>query len=641
MEARLYDLQAAGPPIENELGRLAAQGEAIGPSFDTAGRSVSFLRGAIESLVNQGIAPGSELITAMQQEITRLSGDTTGLAVKLNAATRAGEIFGDAQAALREQVGAAEGALREMIDRLEAQTSVLGAADPEVVRLAGEVEKLAAVWRELDASFKQQDGLTKAREALKGYHEELRAIGERSAVLRGAGLEGGDAVSELQARASAGRSRIDTLTALPTPASPEEAAARQAEIQSIVIDVQGAERSLRVAGAIQGAFETAADGIASAFDRSVLGIIQGTTTLSQAAAQAGQSIALELASASVRASAEWAAGRAKDVAVELATQAGLISASATGAEARAAIAAAEAAAAVTAKGTEVAAHAAAEGAKTGATAAGSGTRQGLTLAEIGTSMAAKAVEVAAWVAGEGAKLAASVATFIVSIAGTLRMVAATIAMGAALAIALVSMIALSIITPIFAAIAAASSAGILTLASALKAVAIAGAASAVADIPYIGPILAVAAASTVASTISSLAAIPIITAARGAYLPEDQLVQAHARESILPATFTSGLRGLFDVVPQLAGLNQALVDGAVPSVRFGRGGDARRAFAGSDPEGGGGGDAGPAPVFAPQIAIHAVDDRSVRRLFSRHGSELTEALEEQYRAFDRRMRRKR
>jgi len=640
LEQRLYDLIDVGPPVEAELGRLAAQGEAVGPSFDTAGRSITFLRGAIESLVSQGVAPGSDVIRLMQQGITRLSGDTTGLAAKLNAATRTGDIFGDSQDALRDQVREVEGALRSMILSLEQQTAVLGAADPEVVKLAGEVEKLAAVWRQLDADFKQQDGLTKAREALKGYSEELRAIGERAAILRGAGLEGGDPVSELQARATAGRNRIDTLTALPTPATPEGVAQRQAEIQQVVVDVQGAERSIRVAGAIQGAFETAADGVASAFDRSVLGIIQGTQTIGQAAAQMGQSIALELASSAVKGVTSWAAGQAQILAIEAATQAGLISASTTGAGIREGIAGAEALAVGTAKGGEVTAHALAEAAKTGATAAGSGTRQGLTLAEIGTSIAAKAVEVAAWVAGEGAKLAASVATFIVSIAGTLRMVAATIAMGAALAIALVSMIALSIITPIFATIAAASSAGILTLASALKAVAIAGAASAVADIPYIGPILAVAAASTVASTISSLAAVPVITAARGAYLSQDQVVQAHARESILPAVFTSGLRDLFEVVPQLAALNEALVTGGVPSLQFQRGGDARSAFRAGE-GGAASGGSEPAPVFAPRVEINAVDDRSVRRLFSRHGSELTEALEDQFRSFNQRLRRKR
>lgn len=645
LEQRLYELLDAGPPVEAELAKIAAQGEAVGPTFDTAGRSISFLRGAMENLAAQGVGPTSDVIVLMQREVARLSGDTGALVVQLNAATQTGVLFGDRQGALQEQVRTTQGRLREMVLALEQAKATLGDADPAVIALAGDVENLARVYRALNAELRQTEEISAARAALEGYDRELVAIGQRASIFRNAGLEGGDLITQLEARARAGREAIDKLTS-PTdlPATPQEAQARQASVEAITVDVQGAERSIRVAGAIQGAFETAADGISSAFDRSVLGIIQGTTTIGQAAALAGQSIALELASSAVKAGTAWVAKQAQMLAIEAATQAGLISLQEGGSGVRQGLAIAESQAISGAKGVEVAEHALAEGAKTAATATGSTARQGWTFTEVATAIGAKAAEVAGWVAGEAAKLAASIATFAVAIAGTLQLAAVTIALGAALAAGLVSMIGVTIAAPILGIVAALATPGLLALATALKAVAIAGAASAVASIPYVGPILAVAAASTVAGVVSGLAAVPIVTAARGALLSHDQLVQAHAGEAILPAALTRGIRGIVAVVPELLGLTGGTTaDRSVPSLgsrprpQVGR--VIARAVDGSEPQGAPDSAGGRQFVFAP--VIQAWDRRDVERMLRRHGSELTEVLAARFRDYDPNLRRAR
>lgn len=258
----------------------------------------------------------------------------------------------------------------------------------------------------------------------------------------------------------------------------------------------------------------------------MLGIIQGTTTIRTAFASMGQSIVLEWGSSMVRFGARWAAEKASQLALEWATQAGLIQAVTAG------------------EAGQVAAHAVGESTKTATTAANAATREGFIASETAFSIGAKISEGAVWVATESAKLVASAATFAVAIAGTIELVAKTVALGVALLTSAVVMGVMALVAPSLGSAAGIASIGILAMATALKAVAIAGAASAVASIPYIGPALAIAAASTTASVIQTLASIPIVTAMRGAVLDQDTIVAAHAKEMILPARLATPLSGM-------------------------------------------------------------------------------------------------
>jgi len=77
----------------------------------------------------------------------------------------------------------------------------------------------------------------------------------------------------------------------------------------------------------------------------------------------------------------------------------------------------------------------------------------------------------------------------------------------------------------------------------------AGAASAMASIPYVGPVLALAAMASVFGAVSGMkSSVPTASAAGGYDIPGtvNPIVQAHAREMILPARYADVIRGMAD-----------------------------------------------------------------------------------------------
>lgn len=632
LQARLDELVDTGPPLEDALARIADEGAAVGPTFDVAGRSAAFLRGALESLAARGVERNADVMVLMQREVTRLSGDTAQLALQLESSAQRGLLFGDSTATVQEQVRLARGRLDEMSDALTAARLQLGEADPAVIKLAQDVQKLRDRLVELNVEA--------ARITLG---DQLEAISRRSSVAKAFPSPGQTGVDvDLAAagqRLEARRQQRDAAVNLPPATTPQEATARQEFIIEQSSLIQAEERALRTASVIQGTFQTVADSIGQAFDRSALGVIQGTESINQAFANLGQSILLSWGSALTQKAATTAAHWAAEKAIWLAGELGLISIQQTGAGVRGAITAAETTVATTAKAGEVSAAVAGEAIKTAATTTGSAARTSLTLTEVAFSIGAKITEVATWVAGEASKLTASVATFAVAIAGTALLAARTLAYGAAMAIALISTLAMMVAAPILSAVAIAAAASMLVYATALKAVAISGAASAVASIPYAGPALAVAAAASVGAAISAAAAVPIITAAGGAALDRDQLVMAHARETILPARYRVTMDNLSALIGPGRLPEGAPLFGTMPTLRAPR----PTADLASEMAGAGyGGSLRPSSETSePHIHLHleVTDKKGVKKLLRNNGRELGRIVRERFRDFDPALRR--
>jgi len=638
LRAQLMDLQKVGPPVENELAKIGRQAAAVGPSFDVSARSIDFLRGAIQEIASLPGANGA-IITALQQRVSALAGDTSGLASQFDAASIRARVYGDSQLALEGQVSATKTELDQQITLLAQQQKALGATDPSVVKLTADVDALGRQYRDLNEQLANAKGLQAQRAALEDYDKQLVAIGQKAAIFRAFGLQGSDDVTgALQQKISAGRSRLDTLTAPGAEkANPEEEQGRQEEIQTVAIEVKGYEQALKVANLIGDTFTTVADSISSAFSTSVQGIIQGTTTLGQAARAAGQSMLLSLSDAAVKGSAEWAAGQAKNVVVAWAAQAGIIGATEAGSNARTGMAWAEAYQSIAAKDGEALAHGVAETAKTTATAVNSGSRTGLTLGEIATSIGAKIGEVSAWVAGEALKLAASAATIAVSLAGTIQLVAQTIELAAAFAVAAASMIVMAILQPLIAIEAGALASAMHEVAVGAAVAAIALSAESVAMIPYIGGFAAGPTAVITAAMIASGQATVTASgsAAGGAYLQSDMMLQAHAKELVLPRRISETVVGAVDLVRSVKRVNAPMLtmphyaqlgDRIADSVQ-------RRSH-----DTGAKAQAGNQFTFAP--VIQAMDATGVDRVLQEHGDRFSRFFGDRVRGFDQNMARR-
>lgn len=129
--------------------------------------------------------------------------------------------------------------------------------------------------------------------------------------------------------------------------------------------------------------------------------------------------------------------------------------------------------------------------------------------------------------------------------------------------------------------------------------AMAGAYAALASIPVVGPFIAPAAAAAVFAGVVAMAG-KIRSAAGGYDIPRgvNPMTQLHAEEMVLPAKYANLLRGM--------------ADGRL-------GNDA---------------DSAPAPVFAPNITVHALDSRDVERAL-KSGGALQRVLREYGRNFTR------
>lgn len=129
--------------------------------------------------------------------------------------------------------------------------------------------------------------------------------------------------------------------------------------------------------------------------------------------------------------------------------------------------------------------------------------------------------------------------------------------------------------------------------------AMAGAYAALAAIPVVGPVIAPAAAAAVFAAVVGMAG-KIRSAAGGYDIPRgvNPMTQLHAEEMVLPAKYANLLRGM------------------------------------ADGRGGGNGESTPAPVFAPNITVQALDSRDVERAL-KSGGALQRVLREYGRHFTR------
>jgi TP901 family phage tail tape measure protein len=321
LRGQLNSLVAAGPNVSAELARMRIVADAIGPSFDYQARAAQFLTGTIEQLAQEGGTQAVPAIQALGAQLVAVSSDTSQLNAEMSRAAEIAALFGGRQEILKAELAVLE-------PRIRAMATALGATHAVV---QGLVDRYAALQVQLDRS----EGFDTAIENAKKLQAELAAIDERIAILGDAGggkqkidnigvaLGFGRVTSpepeRVSAKLQAARGAFAQAQALPP--GPE----REQTLIDLGGKIKGLEQVEAQMAVVSDIFDGVADSVTQAWDRSVLGVIQGTITLKQAVAQGFQSMALQASSEIVGITTKFIAEQGKQLAIFALTKAGILS----------------------------------------------------------------------------------------------------------------------------------------------------------------------------------------------------------------------------------------------------------------------------------------------------------------------------